>query len=116
MAEFLGAANLIAARRTGPREVETPLGRLVLGEAPSWEAGTIAIRPERIRIAAPEGAPDATNRVRVTVADAVFRGDHVDVQAEPGPLRVRLAPAVALERGATFDLTLPAEHLRALDD
>ena len=49
VAEFLGAANLIQGRETNGG-VETEIGFLHLNNAPNWESGTVAIRPERIRI------------------------------------------------------------------
>ncbi|MFN7954107.1 MAG: ABC transporter ATP-binding protein [bacterium] len=107
VAEFLGAANLIAVERSGTTEVSGPFGRLVLDAPPPWESGTLAIRPERIRIE----AASPVNRLRVTVTDSVFRGDHVDLTVAPGPLRVRVAPAAPIETGTTLELSLPPEHL-----
>ncbi|MBM4031322.1 MAG: ABC transporter ATP-binding protein [Planctomycetes bacterium] len=83
VAEFLGAANLLSGTATDGG-VETALGRLATRERPPWQTGTLAIRPERIRV-----VPDApvANGVRGRIAEAVYRGDHVDLFVEPGPLR-----------------------------
>ena len=43
------------ARRRADGAVDTPLGVLGLPAAPPWAEGTLAIRPERVRIAAADG-------------------------------------------------------------
>ncbi len=116
VAEFLGAANLIAAEREGAGpggRVTTPLGPLELRAAPAWQRGTLAIRPERVRLA--DGPPEH-NGLRVTVREWVYRGDHLDVWVEPGPLRLRTAPSLAVTRDQPLWVELPAEHLEALVD
>jgi spermidine/putrescine transport system ATP-binding protein len=115
VAEFLGAANLIPAERepAGGARVTTPLGAFVLRAAPAWRRGTLAIRPERVGV---REAPPARNGLRVTVRDAIYRGDHLDVWVEPGPLRLRTPPSQAVERGQTLWIELPAEYLEALVD
>jgi hypothetical protein len=49
------------------------LGRLVAHGAAQWECGTLAIRPERIRVC---GQRPPTNGVRATVREMIYRGDH----------------------------------------
>jgi spermidine/putrescine transport system ATP-binding protein len=112
VAEFLGSANLIAAKRncTG---VETELGHIVTREKPTWESGTIAIRPERIKVCT-EQPP--VNGLRVLVRDLIYRGDHLDVWVEPGPLRVRAHPSSDLRGGESVWLQLPPEHVEVLAD
>lgn len=112
VAQFLGSANLIEARRNGQDQVvDTSLGPLTLRQAPPWSAGTLAIRPERIQVC--DRAP-AFNGLAATVCDWVYRGDHCEVVVEPGPLRLRTAPSPLLERGQALWLHLPPEHLEAL--
>ncbi|MCC7263446.1 MAG: ABC transporter ATP-binding protein [Candidatus Latescibacteria bacterium] len=112
VAQFLGSANLIEARRNGhDHVVETSLGPLTLRQPPPWQAGTLSIRPERIAVC-PE-AP-AINGLAATVSDWVYRGDHCEVVVEPGTLRLRTAPSALLQRGHTLWLYLPPEHLEAL--
>ncbi len=112
VAEFLGAANLL--RGTAAEEgVQTELGLLATRERPAWTQGTLAIRPERIRIV-PQ-AP-AANGVRGRIREAVYRGDHVDFFVEPGPLRVRAEPGLPLRIGDEVWLELPPGHLEALKD
>jgi spermidine/putrescine transport system ATP-binding protein len=46
----------------------------------------------------------------------IYRGDHVDLFVEPGPLRVRTEPTPGLCVGAELWLHLHPEHLEALVD
>jgi spermidine/putrescine transport system ATP-binding protein len=112
VAEFLGAANLIPGRRANGG-VETAFGRLATRSVPSWESGTLAIRPERMRLCAQ--AP-AVNGVRARVREFVYRGDHADVFVEPGGLRLRVDRAVTVQPGSDIWLELPPEHLEVLVD
>ncbi len=114
VAEFLGAANLIEARRVGEAEVETRWGRLRLAAPPPWDSGTLAIRPERIRVESTDGPPPG-NCVRGAVNDVIYRGDHVDLAVAAGTLRIRLAPARPVAVGEELCAVLPAEHLVPLD-
>ncbi|MEP0842454.1 MAG: ABC transporter ATP-binding protein, partial [Phycisphaerae bacterium] len=116
VAEFLGAANLMPAARRGTR-VETPHGLLAIAQTPPWERGTVAIRPERIRVLEGDGAaPAAGNVLSTRVDEVVYRGDHVDLYAAAGALRVRTWPRPELRPGAQLRLELPPEHLVALED
>ncbi|MBM4039215.1 MAG: ABC transporter ATP-binding protein [Planctomycetes bacterium] len=112
VAEFLGAANLLRGKATDGG-VETALGRLVTRSRPTWQDGTLAIRPERIRIV-PQ-AP-AANGVRGRIREAVYCGDHVDLFVEPGPLRIRADPSSPVRVGDEVWLELPPEHLEVLRD
>ena len=112
VAEFLGAANLLRGT-AADGGVRTDLGLLATRSRPPWTQGTLAIRPERVRIV-PQ-AP-AANGVRGRVREAVYGGDHVDLFVEPGPLRVRAEPAAALRVGQEVWLELPIEHLEVLRD
>ncbi len=112
VAEFLGSANLIAAVRQNGC-MQTALGRLVPGQMPDWTEGTLAIRPERIVV---RRQRPAANAVAGQVRELVYRGDHVDLFVEPGPLRVRAAPTADLHVGRHVWLELRPEHLVALRD
>ncbi len=112
VAEFLGAANLIPARRLNG-VVETPLGRMRLKAQPPWESGTLAIRPEGVRLCAQE---PAVNGVRARVRETVYRGDHVDLFVEPGGLRVRTPSAAGVGPGSQVWVQLPPERLEVLVD
>ncbi|HYE06130.1 MAG TPA: ABC transporter ATP-binding protein [Planctomycetota bacterium] len=113
VAAFLGAANLVAARRVDDHAVETVLGPLRVASAVTRDAPTIAIRPERIVVHAER---PAANAVRATVREALFKGDHGQLFCDPGDLRVRIAARDDLAAGAQVWLELPAEHLQVLDD
>ncbi len=112
VAEFLGSANLIPASRATDC-VETVHGRLSTSSAPDWTQGTLAIRPERIGICRLQ--PEA-NAVRARVRELVYRGDHVDLFVEPGPLRIRTAAQPDLHVGQDVWLELKPEHLVTLED
>jgi spermidine/putrescine transport system ATP-binding protein len=112
VAQFLGSANLIEARRNGSAQVvDTAFGPLALRQPPPWSAGTLSIRPERIEVC---DQPPPANGLAATVRDWVYRGDHCEVVVEPGPLRLRTASISLLQRGRTLWLHLPPEHLEAL--
>jgi spermidine/putrescine transport system ATP-binding protein len=112
VAEFLGAANLLEGKRT-EQAIETDLGVFHLRKRPKWDRGTVAIRPERIRVAlqAPE-----KNGIRSCVREAIYRGTNVDLWLDPGPLRVRTGAHGNYEAGEEVWLELPAEELVILDE
>jgi spermidine/putrescine transport system ATP-binding protein len=112
-AEFLGAANLIPAQREGPDRVQTKLGTLTVSRPLPWEAGTLAIRPERIRLSTQPAAP---NRLMVRVRDVIYRGDHSDVFVEPGALRLSVDSSSTLRVGDTIAIELPPQYLEVLRD
>ena len=112
VAEFLGAANLISARRVDGG-VETPFGRMSVSAPPPWESGTLAIRPEWVQLCAQ--APEV-NGVRGRVTETVYRGDHVDLFLEPGGLRVRTSNAGGVRPGSEVWVQLPPERLEVLVD
>ena len=112
VAEFLGSANLISATWSDGC-AQTVLGPLNLRQTPDWHSGTLAIRPERIRVSA--GRPEI-NGVLVTVRDSIYRGDHIDLFVEPGPLRVRIPPSLHLHAGQQIWLEMSPDHLEVLVD
>ena len=112
VAEFLGAANLIEGTRQN-HLIETALGDFHLANNPAWTHGTVAIRPERIRIVS---EPPEKNGVKATVREAIYRGTNVDLWLEPGPLRVRTAAHYNYEAGDIIWLELPVEGLVILDE
>ncbi|UCD78600.1 MAG: ABC transporter ATP-binding protein [Desulfobacterales bacterium] len=112
VAEFLGAANLIRGQ-AHDGGIDTEIGFLQLNRAPAWEQGTVAIRPERIRIA--DTAPEK-NGVKAKVTEAIYRGTNVDLWLEPGPLRVRTPAHRSFDVDDDVWLELPVEGLVTLDD
>ncbi len=113
VAEFFGAANLISAQRISGTLVLTTVGALRVQTPPVWEFGTIAIHPEWIELCDTE-PPE--NGVRGVVRETFYRGDHVEIIIEPGPLRVQLSPRSRLKPGASVWLALPADRLEVLLD
>ncbi|MDA0712154.1 MAG: ABC transporter ATP-binding protein, partial [bacterium] len=113
VAQFLGSANLIQAHRNGSACVHTDLGDLALSHQPEWKAGTVMIRPERIRIC---DGPAAVNGLSVTIQDAIYRGDHCELLVSPGDLRIRTAPGNGFVPSNKLSIQLPPEFLEVLRD
>jgi spermidine/putrescine transport system ATP-binding protein len=112
VAEFLGAANLIEGSWQNDH-IQTDLGKLYLAETPAWNRGTVAIRPERIRIVS---EPPEKNGVKAIVHEAIYRGTDVDLWLDPGPLRVRTAAHFSFKPGQDIWLELPAQGLVVLNE
>jgi len=112
VAEFLGAANLIAG---GYQDgcLETELGRFRLAQPVSWQEGTVAIRPERIRLSS---KPAGENSFKAQIQEVIYRGTNVDLSLEPGQLRVRTGAEETFEPGKSIWLELPPEALVVLND
>jgi spermidine/putrescine transport system ATP-binding protein len=113
IAEFFGAANLIPASRKGARLVSTAVGELEVRTEPRWESGTLAIHPEWIEVS---DTPPERNGIQAVVRETFYRGDHVELIMDPGPLRVQLSPRLQASPGTRLWLTLPASRLEVLDD
>lgn len=124
VAEFLGAANIIQAKRDGGR-VLTSLGSFDLSDAPAWDEGSLAIRPERIILA--DGHQGDGNWVKAQVREAIYRGQSLDVWLTPDgasdsdlalgccKVRVRTHGKDHLRPGDQVSLFFPPEDLVALD-
>jgi len=112
VAEFLGAANLIQGNGSN-KGIETQLGFFHLNCEPKWNKGSVAIRPERIRIGA---ARPERNGVRAQIREAIYRGTNLDLWCEPGPLRVRTPAHRTHQPGDKVWLELPPEALVMLND
>jgi ABC-type Fe3+/spermidine/putrescine transport system ATPase subunit len=91
VARFLGLSNLVPARVMAPEpgrpplQVDTPLGRIALGEGeaapPAGPAATLLIRPEAAHLAADETAAAAC-LLRGRVTRCSFRGSHYLLEIE----------------------------------
>ena len=112
VAEFLGAANLVKARRVSGG-VDTEIGFLKLNKEPVWAEGLIAIRPEWIKVGAvrPE-----TNGVQVRIEDIVYRGTNFDLSVSPGAMRVRTNAFKSFKIGDQVWLEMPPDELVILED
>ena len=59
-----------------------------------------------------------SNRVKATVQETIYHGDHVRVRMRVGPeaeFTLRTIPGPGLERGSQHELGWQAAHGRALD-
>jgi spermidine/putrescine transport system ATP-binding protein len=112
VAEFLGAANLIQGKGSN-RGIETKIGFLHLSCEPKWNQGSVAIRPERIRIG---DRRSERNAVSAQIREAIYRGTNLDLWCEPGPLRVRTPAHRNYQAGDNVWLELPPEALVILND
>lgn len=111
VAEFLGAANLISGTCSG-RSVETKFGQLQVINEPSWQEGTLAIRPERIEI---HDSEPKVNPIKACVLDGIYLGSSVELLLKCG-LRVRTDTRRFYKQGEEIWLSFPPERLVVLDD
>lgn len=111
VAEFLGAANILKARRDGS-QVVTDLGSFKLSAVPDWEEGALAIRPEHIQLGQ---APEGPNWITARVREAVYRGQSLDLWLDPGPVRVRTDCRGHIAPGDQVSLFFPPDDLVALE-
>lgn len=112
VAEFLGAANMLKAKRV-EGGVETEIGFLSLEKMPDWTEGLVTIRPEWIKIR--ESQPEQ-NGILATVDDVVYRGTNFDLFISPGNLRVRTSSYKHFRAGDKVWLELTAGDLVALGE
>lgn len=132
VAEFLGACNLITARRTtlnrgGRVALETPLGQLWVSAAdlqPERCTVTLAVRPEKIQLA-PAGLPagdDPDARLTGQVRDIVYAGAETQYQVEVAGqiLRVQTLNAAVggspISVGDRVTIRVPPPAPRVLED
>jgi len=111
VADFIGQCNLLSgpvvAHENGVLSLDVPGIGVVRTSAPEGTSapaqGTVALRPEKIRIVAraPEGTPD--NHVRGSVADLLYMGDVTVYKVEtPGGARVEALLANSQSGRAKF--------------
>jgi spermidine/putrescine transport system ATP-binding protein len=112
VAEFLGAANLLegTAAQGG---VETEWGFFNVNKDVPWSRGTLAIRPEWIRLH--ETAPER-NGIKGIVREVIYRGTNLDIWFEPGPIRVRTSTYRKISVGDEVWLELAPDELVVLVD
>jgi len=129
VAEFIGRTNLIRGRvsdrmpsgSAGVVPVETPIATLMcrsLSPASANGSAIVAVRPEDIRLAKPDGSDGAGNTVNGQVERLSFLGETVDcfVRVGESSLMLRLHPSMAPEAGAGISLFLPPESCLVLPD
>jgi iron(III) transport system ATP-binding protein len=116
-ATFLGAAETLPIRSWEGSHALTTLGPLQTASA-DRTGQYLAIRPEAIRLVAPDAAP-GTNRFSVRIKTISFTGRMVQlgVQSEDGHVLQMLAdPAVQFSLGDTIMIELPADRLMVVSE
>lgn len=115
VAEFLGSANILVAQRMSGLEVTTSIGRIVVPQRPTWEAGTLAIRPEDIEVHTHDGFE---NCIAGVIQERLFRGDHWELRVDcrKQTLRVIVEPDQEHELGQQVYLEIPTNDLQVLRD
>ncbi|MDQ1012855.1 ABC-type Fe3+/spermidine/putrescine transport system ATPase subunit [Streptomyces sp. V4I23] len=107
MAGFVGDAVLLPGTADDGC-AETPLGRLPLSCAPGSPAGTVVLRPEQLRLTAPESAA-----ARGTVSQVDFYGHDamvtVDVDGLDQSVEVRVSGPVAVRPGDRTGIRVTGE-------
>ena len=121
VADFMGIVNRLAGEivERGNGEVRVRVGDHVLAAIESGDGGsptcevTLAIRPESVRLGAPEGPG---NRLDGSVVEATFLGSIVDYQIDAGGLllRVQADRHVVQNVGSQVQLTIPIEECVAM--
>lgn len=112
VAEFLGAANIIHGKRVDG-ELKTNLGSFRLDGKPDWQSGSVAIRPERIKIAAEK---PKVNGVRAKVLETIYRGADLELLCNPGSLRIRTSAEYNLKAEDDVWIKLSPENMVILND
>jgi len=112
IAEFLGAANIISGTFEDGK-FHSNIGRLDLENAPSWQQGEVAIRPEWIKISSEK---PLKNGVRAEIREIIYRGTNLDIWLEPGPIRVRSTTYENFKIGDKLWLDLSPSNLVVFND
>jgi len=112
VAEFLGTANLIEGEVSG-QGVKTDIGFLKLEKTPSWLRGTIAIRPEWIKI---RDSMPKLNGIEGKIIEIIYRGTEFDIRLYPGNLRVKTNIYRNFKQGDKIFVELAPEELVILDE
>ncbi len=107
VADFVGSANLIKGKVTGPGTFEAN-GGAILKTVGGASGGEVAVRTAYIDVVAKPG----DNQLPGTVRQRMFHGDFVQyiVECTCGRLIVRRPPTNLLEEGAPVTLSFSPEH------
>jgi iron(III) transport system ATP-binding protein len=123
VADFVGAMNFFDGAVSRDGEVQVGGVRLAVAGATLAKGApvTVAIRPEDIRVgeAPPEGDPNASNTLKMEVADAEFLGSEVRLSLNyftSGPVVAQTSQqavrALQIAPGQRIDVRLPPDRLR----
>jgi iron(III) transport system ATP-binding protein len=107
VADFVGSANLIKGKVTGPDTFEAE-GGTILRTAGGTSGGEVAVRTAYIDLVPKPG----DNQLPGTVRQRMFHGDFVQyiVECACGRLIVRRPPVNLLDEGAPVTLSFSPEH------
>ena len=120
VADFIGASNLLAGVAEPSGTIRVGDARLTSSDTPAAGPVTVLIRPERIRLVAPDTAPAAGNLLAARVAEVVYLGEDLQLTLEvDGGLRlsVNLKATVAekaLAPGTAVGAWIAREDVRVL--
>ena len=124
VARFIGESNCIEGTVQAIQQdycvVATsagPIRALAIGLDRIGQRTTVCVRPERITLCT--GSADAfENRIKATVQETIYHGDHVRVRmrvAQETEFTLKAIPGLVLERGSEQELGWQAIHGRALE-
>jgi spermidine/putrescine ABC transporter ATP-binding subunit len=109
VATFLGEANLLQGEATGGRELLWVGQRLTVGQGLGTGTQTVAVRPEHLRLAAPD---EERNRIRGRVLERLFLGTGIRLVVQVADQRVTaiVPPQTELAIGDEVALTFSPEQ------
>jgi spermidine/putrescine transport system ATP-binding protein len=111
VASFLAHANFIEATRDPTGLAATPFGILQAQSLLAEPTATLCIRPEDVEYPV---TPACLNRVKGTVREVIYRGDHQEVWLDPQGLRFNVSGKTPVCIGEGIEVGLPAGNLRVL--
>ena len=118
-ASFLGDANFLSGRVEGNGVRVDGVGRVAAAAPLAPGEATLAVRPEKMRLAAPDSGAEG-NRIVGSVDRRVFSGASVTyiVDTPAGPLRAfrQNAGEAMMEVGATVAVVWSPEHTVPVED
>ncbi|HEV8392502.1 MAG TPA: ABC transporter ATP-binding protein [Dongiaceae bacterium] len=115
VADFLGAANIVAGDALGGGVVDSRVGRFAIADASPSLSGhvTVSWRPEDMKV-----AMDGSANIRdAVVRSIVFRGNFVELLVEVAghPLRAQLDSDLSVSEGDVLSFTVPAHRIRVVE-
>jgi putative spermidine/putrescine transport system ATP-binding protein len=115
VADFLGAANIVAARAIGNGVMESPVGQFMVECEPSMIAGNVKLswRPEDMMIAA-NGSGNVTD---ARVRNVIFRGNFTELVVEKANqvLRAHVDSDFRACEGDSLDFTVAENRIRIIE-
>ncbi len=116
VADFLGAANVVAATALGGSAFASSLGRLTAGGARAREGDKVKLawRPEDMKIA---GAGKAYNRIDARIKSVVFRGNFIELVAQAANIsfKAQVSNDSSIKEGDSVVFAVPEERLKVVE-